>query len=255
MLGNYFYHSKTRTAVAIFGRLFSEIYIGRSNAQQRVPLAYAPRQKFLDRIREQVDLDTDQAVAIKLPRMSFELITMAYDANRQLSKNVSFTSGGSTTTRNRIYTSVPYNLTFQLNIMAKSQDDALQIVEQILPYFTPQYNLTMIPFPSRFPNVKEDVPITLQGVDMQDDYEGDMAQRRTITYTLTFEMKLNYYSYIPPQEIIDTAKVNVNLEESTILIGQENNYVEIKVRPDPNNAGPDDTYGWDISFDFATDPE
>lgn len=253
MLGNYFYHSKTRTGVAIFGRLFSQINIQRSNSQQRVPLAYAARQKFLDRIREQTDLDNDQSVAIKLPRMSFELITMAYDPTRQLSKNVSFTSGGQSSTRNRFYTSVPYNLTFQLYVYAKAQDDALQIVEQILPYFTPQYNLTMIPFPNDFPNVKEDVPITLQGVDMQDDFEGDVASRRTIVYTLTFEMKLNYYSYIPVQDVINDVHVNINLNESTILGGQENNYVEIKVRPDPNSAGPDDTYGWDIGYDYSTD--
>ena len=136
----------------------------------KVPLSYAPKQKYLERIRENPDLREDTQVAIKLPRMSFEITSIAYDAQRQLAKVGNFTtlaSTGDTTKRQKFFNPVPYSINFQLNAYAKSQDDALQIVEQILPFFNPQYTLTMKPFDD-YPEIKEDIPITAVGVNFAD---------------------------------------------------------------------------------------
>ena len=145
MFGGHFYHEKTKKAVALFGRLFNNIYVIRKNSsgaaisQVKVPLSYAPKQKFLERIRENPDLNDDTKVAIKLPRMSFEITSIAYDATRQLAKTTTFnttSSNADVNKRQKFFTPVPYSINFQLNAYAKSQDDALQVVEQIMnhPY-------------------------------------------------------------------------------------------------------------------------
>ena len=158
MFGTHFYHEKTKKAVAIFGRLFNNIYVLRKNSsgavisQLKVPLSYAPKQKYLERIRENPDLTNDTKVAIKLPRMSFEITSIAYDNARQLAKSSAFKNEGtSVSTRQKFFTPVPYSINFQLNAYAKSQDDALQIVEQILPTFNPQYTITIKPFANQYP--------------------------------------------------------------------------------------------------------
>ena len=140
MFGTWFYHQRLRKSVAVFGTLFNNLYVlrkdgsGKVLSQVKVPLSYAPSRKYLERIRENPNLDTDTKVAIKLPRMSFEIISIQYDAGRQLQKTNTFQQSGSTNAlRNKFYTFVPYNIGFQLSIYTKTQDDALQIVEQILP--------------------------------------------------------------------------------------------------------------------------
>jgi hypothetical protein len=209
MFGTHFYHKKVRTCVAIFGKLFNNLYVVRPNSQVKVPLSYAPKQKFLERIRDNPDLDNSQ-VAIKLPRMSFEITSFAYDPTRQLTKISNFnTIGTANTNRQKFYSPVPYTINFQLNIYAKTQDDALQIVEQILPTFNPQYTLTIKPFGTEYPAFKEDVPIVIQGLSFADDFEGALEQRRTIVYTLDFEMKVCFYSSINNSEIIRTAKTTL----------------------------------------------
>ena len=216
MFGTHFYHEKTRKCVAAFGRLFNNIYVVRTNSsgggisQIKVPLAYAPKAKYLDRIRENPDLDTDTKVAIKLPRMSFEITSIAYDTTRQLSKlnNVQgLTSANSS--RSKLNTGVPYVLGFQLNVYAKSQDDALQIVEQILPTFNPQYTMTMIPLKDDYPSYREDIPISIAGVGFQDDFEGEVGSRRTIIYNLDFEMRVQYYGGIGTSNIIRQSNARV----------------------------------------------
>ena len=201
MFGTWFYHKRVRTAVSIFGSLFNNLYVLRHNSsgetisQVKVPLSYAPKRNFLARIEQmQNGEQNERVVAIKLPRCSFEITSAIYDTTRQLQKTqqISKQLTGSTTKRTKLYTSTPYNMGFDLNIYAKSQDDALQIVEQILPYFAPQYTLTMKPF-SDIASLTEDVPITLTGVSFNDDFEGAIEQRRTIVYTLSFEMKISFY--------------------------------------------------------------
>jgi hypothetical protein len=219
-------------------------------SQLRVPLAYAPRQKYLERIRENPDLVNDTQVAIKLPRMSFEIVSLTYDAQRQLAKVGNFTTNSSTgevNKRQKFFNPVPYSINFQLNAYAKSQDDALQIVEQILPTFNPQYALTIKPFAAEYPDFKEDVQIIIQGVSFSDDFEGAMEQRRTIIYSLDFEMKISYHGPIADTSIIRDARakifdINAGLRDSDI--GLET----IVVTPNPADViGLDDS-----TFGFST---
>ena len=200
MFGPHFYNQRIRKAVAVFGALFNDIHIIRKNSsgnilsQTKVPLSYGPRRDFLARIDQMNSAGTDERqVAIKLPRMSFEIVAMMYDASRQLPKMNYCRKGSSVEDEGtRLYSPSPYNISFQLGIYAKSQDDALQVVEQILPYFTPHYTLTVNPLDD-FDDVKEDTPISLVGVTFSDDYEALIEARRTIIYTLDFEMKINLY--------------------------------------------------------------
>ena len=164
MFGDHFYHEKIRKSVAIFGALFNNIYVVRktkagqkSYSQVKVPLSYAPKNKYLERIRDVPDLQSDTRVAIKLPRMSFEIIAFTYDNTRQLTKVSNFkTAGSGVQNRQQFYSPVPYSINFQLNIYSKTQDDALQVVEQILPTFNPQYTLSIFPFKTEYPSFKEE---------------------------------------------------------------------------------------------------
>lgn len=246
MFGTHFYHKKVRTCVAIFGKLFNNIYVVRTNSQVKVPLSYAPKQKYLERVRENPDLSQNSQVAIKLPRMSFEITNFAYDLQRQLTKISNFnTFGTSNENRQKFFSPVPYNIGFQLNAYAKNQDDALQIVEQILPTFNPQYTVTIKPFLSEFPDFKEDIPIVLQGVSFADDFEGSLEQRRTIIYTLDFEMKVSFYGSINTSDIIRSATTNIfqqgiGLQDSDIQLST------IKTTPNPSTAigMPDSDFGF-----------
>jgi len=242
MLGTYFYHEKIRKWVAMFGRMFNDIYVIRTNSsgaavsQVKVPLSYAPKQKYLERIRENPDLYNDTKVAVKLPRMSFEITNFAYDTSRQLTKTSTFnTVASENTKRKKFFPPVPYTINFQLNVYAKSQDDALQIVEQILPYFNPQYTLTVKPFPTDYPDFKEDIPIIIQGVGFQDDFEGQMESRRTIIYALDFEMKVSFHGPISESGIVRTTKIDLSQIDNGLQ--DSDTYLEtIKVVPDPTDA-------------------
>ena len=261
MLGTYFYHEKVRKCVAIFGRLFNNIYVIRKNSsgaaisQIKVPLSYAPKRKYLDRIRENEDLYTDQKVAIKLPRMSFEIVNFAYDTSRQLTKTSSFnTVGSDASTRQKFFPPVPYTINFQLNIYAKSHDDALQVVEQVLPYFNPQYTLTIKPFATEYPDFKEDIPIAIQGLAFQDDFEGAVESRRTIIYTLDFEMKINFHGPIAQTGIIRTAinkiyNIESGLQDSDVLLET------LTVTPDPTSTlgTADSDFGFDTTIELNFD--
>lgn len=255
MFGTWFYHERIRKSVATFGSLFNDIYVIRNDSagnmisQVKVPLSYAPKQKFLERIRENPDLYNDEKIAVKLPRMSFEIVNIGYDSPRQLQKNNNFTRPGtSSTLRNKFYSGAPYIITFQLSVYSKTQDDALQVVEQIIPYFNPQYTVTIKPF-GNFSEVKEDVPITLNSVVFTDDFEGSVEQRRTIIYSLDFDMKVNFYGPVNEGKIIKTSKVNLGeidagTADSDVL------FERITVTPDPSDATAEN---WD--FGFNTDIE
>lgn len=252
MLGNYFYHARIRKAVASFGALFNDIHVVRTDSngdtisQIKVPLSYGPKRDFIERIQQTINgEEAERLVAIKLPRMSFEITGIQYDAARQLNKmnNTHTAVSGSTTSRNKIQQSVPYTLNFQLSVYAKSQDDALQIVEQIIPTFNPKYVMAIKPF-SDLSNLSEDVPITLNGVSMEDSYEGSLEQRRTIIYTLDFTMNVNFYGHIGDGEIIRT--VNTDLY---IMGDSDTKVVEMSTVPDPVDASPDSDFGFTTTID------
>lgn len=253
MFGTHFYHQRVRKSVAVFGALFNNIYVLRQNSagetvsQVKVPLSYAPKRSFIERIRNSQEGEVaERMVAIKLPRMSFEIISIAYDPNRQLSKvnnyNLASSSSTSTNVRSKFFTPVPYTINFQLNAYAKTHDDALQIVEQILPYFNPQYSLTIKPIEG-YSDIKEDSQIILAGVSFTDDYEGALEQRRSIIYTLDFEMKINFYGPVTDGKIIRSAipslyGIGTGLRDSDELLST------IVVTTDPANASADSDYGF-----------
>jgi hypothetical protein len=189
----YFYNEILRRTVIAFGSLFNSIEIKHTNSSNnvvsviKVPLAYGPTQKFLARLEQSADLS--KKTQITLPRMSFEFTGLTYDASRKVTTTQSFTTKDATdgTETKKAYMPVPYNMQFELSIMSKLNDDCLQIIEQILPYFQPAYTLTVDLVESI--NEKRDIPIVLENITMQDDYEGDFNSRRVLLYTLRFTAK------------------------------------------------------------------
>jgi hypothetical protein len=189
----YFYHEIFRKTIISFGTLFNNIQIqktdndGQVTSIIKVPLAYGPTQKFLSRLEQQPDLN--KPVQITLPRMSFEFIGLNYDSTRKLTTTQTFLSPSISdkTDIKKTYFPVPYNMEFELSIMCKHNDDMLQIVEQILPYFQPSFTLTVDLVKTI--GEKRDIPITLNSINMNDDYEGDFTTRRALIYTLRFTAK------------------------------------------------------------------
>ena len=255
MFGTHFYHQRIRKSVAVFGTLFNNLHVlrkdgtGKVISQVKVPLSYGPARKFLARIRENPDLDTNTKVAIKLPRMSFEVLSIQYDQGRQLQKTNTFTQAGTGFgSRKKFYSFVPYNIGFQLSIFAKNQDDALQLVEQILPYFNPQYTVTIKPVDG-YPNIKEDMPIALQSVDFSDDYESPLETRRTIIYTLTFDMKINFYGPVTNSNVIRTAITNIS-EQNRGLLDSDQPVAKFRTRPNPFAVSADSDFSFLDSADY-----
>ena len=189
----YFYNEILRRTIISFGTLFNNISIKHEDSSDnvvsvvKVPLAYGPTQKFLARMEQSPDLN--KPFAITLPRMSFEFTGLTYDPARKVSTTQTFTvkDPNDGTETKKSYMPVPYNMQFELSVMTKLNDDALQIVEQILPYFQPAYNLSV----ELVEAIKEkrDIPVVLENITMQDDYEGDFTSRRVLLYTFRFTAK------------------------------------------------------------------
>lgn len=261
MMGGHFYHRRVRTAVAVFGSMFNDLHVLRTDSngkvlsQVKVPLSYAPKRSFIERLEEMSNgEEAERRVALKLPRMSFEITSITYDATRQLPKVNSFSSvsAGDNARTRKVYVGVPYNISFSLSVYAKSQDDALQVVEQIFPYFAPQYSLTVKPFADE-PSIKEDVPVVLTGVDFQDDFEGPIEQRRTIVYTLTFDMKVNFYGPESSGPVIREVNTNLNIVTPD---GSSGFLENVRVTPDPIDVSPDDDFGFNLEIndnDFTSE--
>ena len=242
MFGEHFYNATIRRFVAVFGTLFNDITIIRSTGtSMRVPLAYGPKEKFLARLDQQPNLETPK-IAIKLPRMSFEILNISYDTQSKLNRNNRIQVGESV-----FYTYAPYNISLNLSIMAKNQDDALQIIEQIIPYFQPEYTITIKESISG--SLKTDIPITLSTIDMQEDYEGDFMNRRAIIYTLSFDAKLRFYG--PDRSVGQIKKVIVNtFDTQNVLSGYESQTTKVN----PLESGIDDTYTIIEEINFMDNP-
>jgi hypothetical protein len=189
----YFYHEILRKTIVSFGSLFNDITIKHKNNSNdvvsviKVPFAYGPTQKFLARLNQSPDLN--KPIQITLPRMSFEFTGLTYDPTRKSTTTQTFTAKSVTDGKEtkKVYLPVPYNMQFEVSIMSKLNDDALQIIEQILPYFQPAYTMTVELVDEI--NEKRDVPVILENITMQDDYEGDFTTRRVLIYTLRFTVK------------------------------------------------------------------
>ena len=216
MFSNHFYHETIRNTVVAFGTLFNDMTIVKKNADGservsvQVPLSYAAREKFIQRLNEDTRLDDDTDpnphVQLSLPRMSFNMLSMSYDAVRKRN----------TIHRRRIkdiegdqeylsyqYAEVPYNIGFELSVYASTFEDGLQIIEQIVPYFTPEFNVTFQKAGGTSDiNTKIDLPIILESVNLDYNYLGDFEERRILIWTLNFNVKTNLYGPIKREKTI-----------------------------------------------------
>jgi len=254
MLGTYFYHEIIRKTIVSFGTLFNDIYIRHEDKnnnivdETKVGLSYGPMQKFLAKLEQQADLK--KPIAITLPRMSFEMVSLQYDPTRKTSITQTFRACDDAGNIKKVYMPVPYNIGFELSIYSKLSDDALQIIEQILPFFQPSFNLTLDLIDSI--GEKKDIPIVLDSIDMQDDYEGDFTVRRALIYTLRFTAKS--YMFGPIAESTDglIRKVQVDMYSNTNTQTSKRE-VRYTVTPDPIDAQPGDDFGFNENWDFFTD--
>ncbi len=254
MLGTYYYHEIIRRTVISFGTLFNEIYIRHKNSSGngisdiKIPLAYGPIQKFLARIEQQPELN--KPIAMTLPRMSFEMTSIQYDASRKANITQSFKALDGNNNFKKVYLPVPYNIGFQLNLMSKIQDDALQVVEQILPFFQPSFNLTIDLIDSI--GEKKDIPIVLDSVTFTDDYEGDFSTRRILIYTFNFTAKGYLFGPIADTTdgLIRKVQVDYYTGSDTTTAKREMRYT---VTPDPIDANPGDDFGFNESIEVFFD--
>lgn len=238
----HFYHKSIRNVVVVFGTLFNEIQVLRRDSDgaelQRftVPLSYSSKEKWLARLRQGVQLDGEETVTqISLPRMGFELTNVTYDPQR---KHI-------TTTQRKVcdpnkpntllvsFTPVPYDLEMSLYIIVDKQDDGLQIIEQILPFFAPEFTVSIKSVEGLYESV--DVPYILNSTTIEDNFEGNMDDRRVILWTLTFTAKAQIFGFADENGII--RKVIANLREFDGTLD-----AKICVEPDPLDAQPGDPF-------------
>ena len=249
-LRQHFYHQHIRKAIIAFGTIFNQISVKRYNSDQevvqsvRVPLAYSPKNKFLARIAE-VPTTTTQSTAIILPRMGFEITGLQYNPARKinlLTKNVAIGQGDDPNMLRTQFTSTPYDMNISLYAMAKNQDDGLQIIEQIIPFFNPDFCVTVTDIPSM--GIKRDLQIVLDSINYEDDYAGDYMQRRSIVWTLNFTLGLNLYGPVEEQGIIRKAIANTytDIEKPTY----EQKY---QVTTNPGTAAVTDDWDYVEQFD------
>ena len=254
MLDNpYYYNGTIKKIIAVFGSIFNNIHTakiidGKMTNISRVPLAYGPKEHTLARLNYNNDPESVGAprdVAIRVPRMSFEITGIEYDTGSKLNRlnQTLIPIAGTTDHKKRQWQSVPYIINLQLSVYARNQDDALQIVEQIFPIFTPDYTIAVKDLEG--PNTSINVPITLGGVTFSDDYEGSFeTSRRTLIYTLDFSLVASPNSNVG---IIKT--VQVKILDDTVPTSTAAGGVQVQV--DPLSAGPDDTYTIETTFGFV----
>ena len=256
MLGQQFYHETIRNVIVAFGTMFNNIQIVRKNNSgtviqtMKVPLAYGPKQKFLTRLDQDPSLSS--ATAITLPRLGFEIGNLSYDPIRKMNRVQKFKKvKGSSSNSNKLDTQfmpVPYNMSITLYAMAKNSDDALQIVEQILPFFQPDYTLTINDMSDM--GIKKDIPIILNSVDYEDSYQGDFSARRAIIYTMTFQTKFFLYGPVTSSKVIKTVQVDQYSNLPDVSPTREQRY---SVTPNPTTADADDDFGFNETTSFFED--
>lgn len=235
MLGYHFYNETTRRYVAVFGTVFNDLRITRkdnnSNTVQTmtVPINYGPYQKFLARLEQNPDLRAPQ---ITLPRITFEITNMQYDSTRSLTPATKHARP--ITSNNASYntqlTPAPYNITFQLNILTKFQEDGLKIIEQILPFFKPDYAPSVKLIDDM--DLSFDIPIILDNISSQDLYDGNFEERRVLTWTLNFTMKAYYFGPVTPKKVIKFVQSNLYADLNANVVAQS-----ITVQPGLTIAG------------------
>ena len=254
MLGQSFYHETIRKIIVAFGSMFNEVTIVRKNNSgvvtqtMKVPLAYGPRQKFLTRLND--DPNLTKQVAVTLPRLGFEIGSLSYDPSRKLNRVQQFkkVKGSDEKRLDTQFMPVPYNLDIELYALSKNSDDALQIVEQILPYFQPDYTITVNDMPDM--GIKRDVPIVLNSIGYEDDYQGNFETRRAIIYTMSFTAKFYLYGPVTSQSVIRSVQVDQYTDLPDKSPSRQQRYT---VTPNPANADADDDFGFNETTAFFED--
>ena len=254
------YHELIRKTVVAFGTLFNDLYVYRKNStgktiqKMKVPLAYGPKQKFLTRIDQDSSRSADnvRTTALTLPRIGFEMTTLQYDPARKLNRIQKFkkVKGADSKSLQNSFMPVPYNVGFSLFAMAKNSEDALQVVEQILPMFQPDYTITLNVMPTL--DVVRDVPIVLGDVSYEDSYDGEFTERRVIMYTMNFTAKMYLYGPVTSQKIIKRVQVDQYTDTNTTVAKREQRIV---VQPNPTTADADDNFGFNETHSFFQDAD
>ena len=248
MFGTHFYNEGLRKLTIGFGQIFNNVIIqntsstGAVTKRIRVPLAYAPKEKFLVRLEQQANLQGDREVAVTLPRMGFEITGLSYDASRKINKmqkTIRVKSNEDGKVQNFNYAPVPYNINFSLYTFTATAENGLQIIEQILPFFQPEFTVTMNVVPEM--DIKRDVPIVLNSVNYEDSYNGEFTQRRAVIYTLSFTAKTYLYGPMSNQKVIKEAQSDLYSDVDTTLTSFEQRIV---ITPNPTSADADDDFGF-----------
>ena len=256
MFGSHFYNEGLRKLTIAFGQIFNNIVLqntsstGAVTKRIRVPLAYAPKEKFIVRLEQQANLQDDRAVSITLPRLGFEITGLSYDATRKLNKMqkvIRVKSGETGKVMNFNRAPVPYNINFSLYSFTATAENGLQIVEQILPFFQPEYTVTMNVVPEL--NIKRDIPIILNSVNYEDTYNGEFTQRRAVIYTLSFTAKTYLYGPMSNQKVIKNVQSDLGASTDSPLTREE----RIIVVPNPTTADADDDFGFTTTLSFFAD--
>ena len=257
MLGDYFYHESLRKIIIAFGTIFNNIHIHRKDSNGnvvqslKVPLAYSPKEKFIARLDQQPDLVEDRRVAVTLPRMGFEISGLNYDPSRKLNRMGQIKKVRSSSTdgkvMNKQFNPVPYNISMNLYSFTSSAEGGLQIVEQILPFFQPDYTVTINAIPEL--NIKRDVPIVLNSVNYQDTYDGAYNTRRAVIYTLNFTAKTYLYGPISQQKVIKSTQADMFTDTDTTSKREQ----RIVITPNPTSADADDDFGFTTTITSFTD--
>lgn len=224
IFGHQFYNASLRRYIVAFGNMFNEMTVSRVDSTGTrvqtiaVPITYGPKEKFLARI--QTDPNLNRPVAVQLPAMSFEIASMNYDASRRISSVQQFVKGSSSVPSGvlRTYTPVPWNISFSLFIYVRNADDGAQILEQILPFFGPEWTNSIELVPSM--GLKFDVPTVIESVTTEDAYEGDFITRRAMVYTLTFTMKAYFFGPVissgPRNKLIRKIQIDFGIPKEDV---------------------------------------
>ena len=221
MLGNAnFYNRTIRKIVVAFGTVFNDIYLVRytkdgvtAKETIKVPLNWGAKEKYITRLTS--DPTLTKSIATTVPRISFEMTGMSYDSSRKLPTTVRNFSANNATTINAQYVPVPYNFDFSLSIYVRNTEDGTQILEQILPFFTPDFSVTVDFVPAMDP--KYDMPIILNSVSNEVDYEGDMMTTRLIIWNLEFTAKSHIWPPVKTGKVITSANTNIFIEPNSLL--------------------------------------
>jgi len=256
MFGTHFYNEGLRKLTIAFGQIFNNIIIqntsstGAVTKRFKVPLAYAPKEKFLVRLEQQANLQRDRAVAVTLPRLGFEITGLSYDSTRKINKMqklIRVKDGETGKKMNYNRSPVPYNISFSLYSFTATAENGLQIIEQILPWFQPEYTVTMNVVPEL--DIKRDIPIILNNVNYEDTYNGEFTQRRAVIYTMNFTAKTYLYGPMSNQGIIKTAQADLGADTDPKLSREE----RIVIKTNPETADGDDDFGFTTTITSYTD--